>query len=606
MNNIKLTIYNNLKSQYVFALLLMIAGFSLLFIPKNTAAVGDAKIIIVKQTLPANSPQSFQFTANFSNNFFLAHNQTFDSGILPPGLYSASEIGLVGWDLTSATCDDGSPVNSIDLGVGEIITCTFTNTKRGTIFVSNQTDPDGATGTFFYTGAASGDMTDNGQLAVANIPPGTYTVTESDPYPNFNLTEITCNDNNSTGDLPARTATFRLEAGETITCVFTNTELVFDPSLLTFVHDENHLNITGQTAAIGTMVHDKIVVNGNEFHPPTGTVDFKLFNNLDCLGQPLLAENLVPLLPSGEAESIHRTLDTGAYSYLASYSGNARYTSAVADCEPFEIEKLNSQADVEIHNTSHENITGQTLPMDTVIHAKATVTGNGIIPILGTVEFRRFNSPDCTGLFESEAPVNLVSQVAESIPFTVATTSLSYLALFSGDANYDKSLSTCTLITPPLPTRTGGFWKTHTSFTSSIFQNQQGGQILVGSPIRKTVSDQGKLFGAYYASVSHTTSKDDRQAIDQTRIQLAKQIITAKLNCAAFICTGQIQTLINSAQQAYSGTLPETMESKSLELDAYNESGDHLPIPDSLNAILTSATPEESQTLAEKNFWDNP
>ena len=37
------------------------------------------------------------------------------------------------------------------------------------------------------------------------------------------LTNITCDDSNSTGDTTTRTATFNLESGETVTCTFTNT-----------------------------------------------------------------------------------------------------------------------------------------------------------------------------------------------------------------------------------------------------------------------------------------------------------------------------------------------------------------------------------------------
>jgi hypothetical protein len=52
--------------------------------------------------------------------------------------------------------------------------------------------------------------------------PGTYYSTENDPTPNFDLQSIVCNDANSTGDVPTRKATFRVEAGETVRCVFTN------------------------------------------------------------------------------------------------------------------------------------------------------------------------------------------------------------------------------------------------------------------------------------------------------------------------------------------------------------------------------------------------
>jgi len=40
----------------------------------------------------------------------------------------------------------------------------------------------------------------------------------------WTLTSIVCDDDNSSGDVDTGTVTFRLEGGETVTCVFTNTK----------------------------------------------------------------------------------------------------------------------------------------------------------------------------------------------------------------------------------------------------------------------------------------------------------------------------------------------------------------------------------------------
>jgi len=91
------------------------------------------KIIVEKQTLPDGSTESFEFTPSYAANFSLQDGQTNDSGFLMPGTYSVNETVLGGWDLTSATCDDGSLATNVDVSPGEIVTCTFTNTKRGSI-----------------------------------------------------------------------------------------------------------------------------------------------------------------------------------------------------------------------------------------------------------------------------------------------------------------------------------------------------------------------------------------------------------------------------------------------------------------------------------------
>ncbi len=182
----------------------------------------DAKIIVEKQTLPNADPQVFHFDASYDEGGFnLSDGQSNDSGDLAPGTYSVSEDVPAGWALTSAVCTDESNPSSISLAAGEVVRCVFTNTKRGTIIVEKQTLPDGTPGTFAFSGDAAGSIGDNGQIVVSNLLPGTYTSTEA-VMEGWILTAIACNDANSTGALGTRTATFTLEAGETVKCTFTN------------------------------------------------------------------------------------------------------------------------------------------------------------------------------------------------------------------------------------------------------------------------------------------------------------------------------------------------------------------------------------------------
>jgi len=182
----------------------------------------DANIVVQKQTLPDAAPQVFHFDAGYDEGGFnLSDGQSNDSGDLDPGTYSVSEDVPAGWALTSAVCSDESDPAAISLSAGETVTCVFTNTKRGSIIVEKQTVPDSATQQFSFSGDASGSIGDNGQIVVANLLPGTYTSTEA-AADGWNLTSIACSDANSTGALGTRTATFTLEAGETVKCTFTN------------------------------------------------------------------------------------------------------------------------------------------------------------------------------------------------------------------------------------------------------------------------------------------------------------------------------------------------------------------------------------------------
>src|SRR5690349_2184134 len=192
------------------------------------------KIIVDKVTNPSGDPTSFDFTTTYEDPFSLTDAATpNDSGQkLMPGTYQVSEAANSNY-VTTATCtsskgDPADDPSSIHLSAGEVVTCTFTNTKRGKIIVEKQTNPDGAAGSFTFTGDAAGSISDGGQIVVNNLAPGTYTSIESDPTPGFDLTSISCDDGASTtpstSSVGTRTATFKLDPGETVKCTFTNTK----------------------------------------------------------------------------------------------------------------------------------------------------------------------------------------------------------------------------------------------------------------------------------------------------------------------------------------------------------------------------------------------
>jgi hypothetical protein len=160
-------------------------------------------------------------------------------------------------------------------------------------------------------------------------------------------------------------------------------------------------------------------------------------------------------------------------------------------------------------------------------------------------------------------------------------------------------------------TRTLGFWQTHTAFTSRIFTEKFGGVMTVGTSTRArtitNIREAGRsiLFGAYYASIPKKTNNTNRIAVDKARMQLLQQLVSAKLNCAAFGCVTTTQTLITNADSAYAGTNGSLMITLSGQLDLYNKSGDRIPIPPALGSS-GNATPSISQRWANKVFWDSP
>ncbi len=164
---------------------------------------------------------------------------------------------------------------------------------------------------------------------------------------------------------------------------------------------------------------------------------------------------------------------------------------------------------------------------------------------------------------------------------------------------------TCTFVNyKASPTRTQGFWQTHTTYTTSVFNAAPlSGSMFIGNGTthKGPVDTIGKVFGAFYSNIAKKTVGGNRTSIDKARMQLLQQLVAAKLNCANFGCSASVQTMITAADAAYAGTSEAAILSFVGQVDAYNNSGDTLTIGNA-----GSATPQTSKTLANMAFWDLP
>ncbi|HSW90257.1 MAG TPA: hypothetical protein VLH19_05325 [Patescibacteria group bacterium] len=152
------------------------------------------------------------------------------------------------------------------------------------------------------------------------------------------------------------------------------------------------------------------------------------------------------------------------------------------------------------------------------------------------------------------------------------------------------------------PTRTLGFWQTHTAYTSTQFAVHPftiGNNGTHKGPIAAT--DSAKIFGAFYAPIAKDTTGKKRLPVDQTRVILLQQLVAAKLNCGVFGCSSSVHTLIAQADAAYASGDMSAMSTLTGQLDAYNNSGDTIIIGNA-----GSATPQTSKGLADLVFWNLP
>ncbi len=215
---------------------------------------------------------------------------------------------------------------------------------------------------------------------------------------------------------------------------------------------------------------------------------------------------------------------------------------------------------------------------------------------------------DNTSFPGAESPGTIVHLSAGSFNVTEATDS-GYAATYSADCSgtiNDGDSKICTItnndIAKVYGTRTQGFWQTHTAFTSSIFQNQMGDSMTVGS---HTITSAADLFGGFYASISKTSTGAKRSTLDQDKMILVQQLIAAELNCAAFGCSTSTQNLISQANTDLAGSSASAILADAQALDAYNGSGEAVSFPNTVPA-QGSATPKASQSAANIAFWDSP
>jgi len=191
--------------------------------------INKGTIIIQKNTVGEDG--TFDFTGDMGD-FSITTDAGTGSSIFSDvisGSYSVSENALAGWDQTSATCDDGSTVSAIDVGPGETVTCTFTNTKHatltvtkvvindngGTMEVSNfplfvgltsvasGVADDFAAGTYTisetgasgYTATISGDCAPDGSVTLAPGDNKACTITNNDNTPSLIVVKLVTNNN---------------------------------------------------------------------------------------------------------------------------------------------------------------------------------------------------------------------------------------------------------------------------------------------------------------------------------------------------------------------------------------------------------------------------
>lgn len=495
------------------------------------------------------------------------------------GNYTASETPFTGY-AASDWSGDCNTDGSVTLNVGDVKSCTITNDDIAPKLTLVKTV-----------------VNDNGGEAVVSDFPlfiNGAPATSGTSYEQSANVELTATETPRTGYAPsvwggdcATDGTITLLPGDDKTCTITNDDI--QPKLKLIKHVTNN--------------------NG-------GTLEVSDF--------PLLVDS------TGVTSGVQNGFDAGTYT--ASETQQSGYTASIwsGDCSSDGLVTL-EVGDIKTCEITNDDISPK-LTIVKIADPKDcqdfTFTGNS-----GLGSFILDDNQDVVGCTDTDQPqskpfnnilANNSYTITEAIPnsywefkgvsCTVTGTETPYtFTPVTNGLTINLNLAddvTCTFINHKTsPTRTLGFWQTHTIYTSGIFAANFADGMLIGTVLsghkglifNAAGVGQSELFGAFFAPISKTTTGAKRSQLDQARIQLLQQLVAAKLNCAAFGCQSSVQTLIINADIAYAGNNKNLIQNYTGLLDDYNKSGDTIIIGNA-----GSATPQLSKSYANLAFWNNP
>ncbi len=208
---------------------------------------------------------------------------------------------------------------------------------------------------------------------------------------------------------------------------------------------------------LGTTVQDTATVSGQVTGlPATGTVTYEFFTTSNGTGPH--TDEIVNLNPDGTVpnSAVHGPLAAGAYSFVATYSGDSNYFGSTSPVEPLSVEQGTAISATVIQNAGGMPVTSP-VPLGTTIQDTATISGQLTgLPATGTVTYEFFATIDGTGPHTDEVvTLNPNGTVPNSsLHGPLAAGSHSFIAIYSGDSNYAGSTSTVEPLTvsPATPT----------------------------------------------------------------------------------------------------------------------------------------------------------
>ncbi len=388
-------------------------------------------------TAPAAVPTSSAFTLDGSGNFDAT---TFTQTLNNAGSYSfkAHYSGDSAYTPLDGPCEPLT-VNKGTLGIST--TLLFTSP-----LAINSSAQDSATVTGIVNGVnptnqVTFNFFTNGTCASTGAPSGGGAVTFAVPTVNsnsqgplgpgsysFNAT-ITGDSNYNPATVTSSCEPFTVSKGTTITS--TTLKNVAGNSTIP----------NGSHLPLGSSVYDTTSVTPTPAGTPTGTVTYQFYTgSLTCAGSPT-----TETLPVGTQSSNHNALGAGDYGFVAVYSGDSNYSGSTGACEPFTIDKAQLAISTTVHDENHTDKTNANVPINSIMHDTATVTGgvNGFqVPAVSFTLTSGYTSSCSTGAVVANNGIE-GGAVKSADSVALGAGSYAYMASVTGDNNYLGATGIC-------------------------------------------------------------------------------------------------------------------------------------------------------------------
>jgi len=273
-------------------------------------------------------------------------------------------------------------------------------------------------------------------------------------------------------------------------------------NISTIVHDAAHQDITNNSVALGSVVHDTATVTGgvSGFPVPT-TVNFTLTGNYtdSCSNGSAVGNDGIEL--SGAYKSADTSaLGAGNYAFRATVVGNDNYLGSNSACEPFSVNKAQLSVTTNIHDANHQVVTS--IATGSVVHDTASLAGAVSGFTAPAITFTFYTNSLCTGdgtsVANTGADESNSSLVRSANSAALAAGSYSYKASVAGNSNYLGDSSDCEPLTVNAFWCSPGFWA----------QNYQN---LVG-----TDYDITSILGVHYNTISGAAALKSGAPADPT------------------------------------------------------------------------------------------